>query len=54
METMKQVCSVVENQQQVVFWLKTFVKIVDIPEDEQKNYPDENNPGKFLTKKLEN
>ncbi len=30
-----------------------FVKMVDIPESEQKNYPDEINPGSFLTKKLD-
>tara|TARA_R100001509_G_scaffold12988_2_gene6710 strand:+ start:1689 stop:2141 length:453 start_codon:yes stop_codon:yes gene_type:complete len=30
-----------------------FVRITDIPEEEQKNYPDENNPGKFLSKKLD-
>ena len=29
------------------------VKMVDIPEEEQKNYPDELNPGKFLTKTLD-
>ena len=29
------------------------VMIVDIPEEEQKNYPDEMNPGEFLTKKLD-
>ena len=30
-----------------------FVRMVDIPEEEQKDYPDEMNPGKFLTKKLD-
>ena len=30
-----------------------FVKMIDIPEEEQKNYPDEMNPGSFLTKKLD-
>ena len=29
------------------------VKMINIPEDEQKNYPDELNPGKFLTKTLD-
>ena len=29
------------------------VMIVDIPEEEQKNYPDEMNPGEFLTKRLD-
>ena len=29
------------------------VKMVDIPEEEQKDYPDDLNPGKFLTKKLD-
>ena len=30
-----------------------YVKMIDIPEEEQKNYPDEMNPGKFLTKTLD-
>jgi len=30
-----------------------YVKVVDIPEEEQKNYPDETNPGEFLTKTLD-
>ena len=30
-----------------------FVKMIDIPEDEQKNYPDETAPGEFLTKTLD-
>ena len=30
-----------------------YVKMVDIPEEEQENYPDELNPGKFLTKTLD-
>ena len=29
------------------------VKMIDIPEKKQKNYPDESNPGKFLTKTLD-
>tara|TARA_Y100000361_G_C11150110_1_gene340544 strand:+ start:1400 stop:1849 length:450 start_codon:yes stop_codon:yes gene_type:complete len=29
------------------------VRMIDIPEDKQKNYPDEMNPGKFLTKTLD-
>jgi len=30
-----------------------YVKMIDIPESEQKNYPDETNPGDFLTKTLD-
>jgi len=30
-----------------------FVKVVDIPKEEQKNYPDESKPGEFLTKTLD-
>ena len=29
------------------------VKMVDIPEEDRKNYPDELNPGEFLTKRLD-
>ena len=29
------------------------VKMIDIPEEEQKNYPDEMHPGKFLSKTLD-
>ena len=29
------------------------VRMVDIPEEEQENYPDEMNPGNFLSKTLD-
>lgn len=29
------------------------VKMIDIPKEDQKNYPDEMNPGKFLSKTLD-
>jgi len=34
-------------------WMWTVVKAIDVPEEEQKKYPDPRNPGKFYKKRMD-